>query len=309
MASSPELPAVAADNHQRIGWIGLGSMGLAMALNLQSHLSRVGAPSLRFYNRTEARGESIREIGGVQSTGVQDVIASVDICFISVSDERVVSSIINSVLEIPADQLRGKIVVDTSTIHPDTSSWAQRHLSGKGASFIAAPVFGASPVAMEGKLLFVVAGADEAVKAIEPFVDGVMARKTLYLGTDAAQASLLKTTGNFITGGMMELISEAHVFAEKSGIGNEALESLIEHQYGPLPFATSKRITGGHYIPARDERPWSDLQLAQKDMKLGVDYAEKVGTSLPIADVVIDHYGEARRYGEENKRALDSSSM
>ncbi|KAL2827824.1 3-hydroxyisobutyrate dehydrogenase [Aspergillus cavernicola] len=293
-----------------IGWIGLGSMGQAMALNLQTHLSRINAPPLHFYNRTEARGQSLQGICGVQSASIQDLIVAVDICFISVSDDKAATSVIGSILEGPqTDNLQRKIIVDTSTVHPDVSTWAQQELSGKGAKFIAAPVFGASPVAKEGRLLFVVAGPDEAVKVIEPFLVGVLARKILRLGEDAAKASLLKTAGNFITAGMMELVAEALVFAEKTEIGNDALQSLIEEQYGALLFTMSKRMTEGHYLPQRGERPWSDLQLALKDVGLGVDCAEKAGTSLPVAEVVLKHLGEASQYGEAAGRALDSSSM
>ncbi|PWY86644.1 6-phosphogluconate dehydrogenase C-terminal domain-like protein [Aspergillus heteromorphus CBS 117.55] len=267
-------------------------MGLAMAMNLQTHLSQTGAPSLHFYNRTPARGQPLLSIGGTQSPSIRDLILDVDICCIAVSNGDAVTSIINSVLEVPGVDLRGKIIVDTSTISPDTSSWAQR------------------PIAKEGKLLFILAGHEEGVTTIEPFLVGVLARKTLYVGEDAGKASLLKTTGNFLTAGFMELIAEAHVLAEKTGLGNEALESLMEHQYGPLPFAMSKRLTGGGlYLPEKGERPWSDLQLAIKDVGLGVECAEKAGTNLPIADVVLKHLEEARQYGEMNDRALDSSSM
>ncbi|PYI00021.1 3-hydroxyisobutyrate dehydrogenase [Aspergillus ellipticus CBS 707.79] len=301
--STPDAPI------PKLGWIGLGSMGQAMALNLQTHLSHTNSPPLHIYNRTAARGQPLLAIGAISSSSIQALLQAVDICFIAVSDSNAVTSIINTILEVPAADLHQKIIVDTSTIAPGTSAWAQGCLRERGASFVAAPVFGASPIAKEGKLLVILAGADKAVKAVEPFLVGVLARKTLYLGEDAAKASLLKTTGNFLTAGFMELIAEAHVFAEKTGLGSDALESLVEHQYGPLPFAMSKRLTGGFYLPKRDERPWSDLNLAVKDVGLGVECAEKVGTRLPVADLVLSHLEEARRYGEVNGRALDSSSM
>ncbi|GAB1197198.1 hypothetical protein APSETT444_006489 [Aspergillus pseudonomiae] len=294
MDSQVKPPTSTPTTHPRLGWIGLGSMGLAMALNLHSHLSHVGAPPLCFYNRTEARGQPILDKGGVQSASIADLIAQVDICFIAVSDGTVVTSIVNSIIEASTpEQLHGKIIVDTSTIHPDVSSWAQRTLAEKGASFVAAPVFGASPVAREGRLLIVTAGADEAVRAIEPFLD-------LADGMDGR---------NFLTAGMMELVAEAQVFAEKTGIGSEALESLIEEQYGALPLAMSRRMTEGFYLPKQGERPWSDLQLAVKDVGLGVSCAENAGTRLPVADVVLRHYDEASQYARTNERALDSSSM
>ncbi|KAL2839604.1 3-hydroxyisobutyrate dehydrogenase [Aspergillus pseudoustus] len=310
--SSPE-PATAV-NQPKIGWIGLGSMGLAMALNLQKHLTSNTAPPLRIYNRTASRAQSLVENGSVQRPSIPDLIADVDICFTSVSDDNAAKSIIGALLGNVSDaqqatNLQGKIIVDTSTVHPDISSWAQRELATRGARFIAAPVFGASPVALEGRLLFVVAGSDEAVRAIEPFLTGVMARKVLRVGQDAAKAAMLKTAGNFLTAGLMELVAESLVFAEKTGIGNEALQALIEEQYGALPFAMSKRMTEGHYLPKSGDRPWSDLGLALKDVGLGVDCAEKAGTRLPSAELVRKNLAEARRYGEQNDRALDSSSM
>ncbi|RAK98148.1 NAD(P)-dependent oxidoreductase [Aspergillus ibericus CBS 121593] len=302
------MDPTASANHPRLGWIGLGSMGQAMAVNLQTHLSRTNAPSLHFYNRTEARGLPLREIGGTQSPNIQSLIAKVDICFLAVTDDNAVKSIINSMIENP-DHIRDKIIVDTTTVHPDTSIWAEQSLQGVGASYIASPVFGASPVAKEGKLLFVIAGPDDAIQSIEPFVVGIMGRKILRMGRDVTRASLLKSTGNFITAGMMELIAEAHVLAEKSGLGNDVLESLIDEQYGALPFAMSKRITGGYYLPERGQRPWSDLNLAIKDVSLGVSCAEGVGARLPVAEVVLEHLCEARGYAEGNGRALDSSAM
>ncbi|KAL3465964.1 3-hydroxyisobutyrate dehydrogenase [Aspergillus heterothallicus] len=309
--SSPQ--PITESKHPKLGWIGLGSMGLAMASNLQRHLSSTNGPPLRIYNRTASRGQSLVEIGSIQSPSIPELVADVDICFISVSDDSAAKAIFGFIfggeVDTQRSNLHGKIIVDTSTVHPDISSWAQRELAARGASFIAAPVFGASPVALEGRLLFVVAGSDQPIRAIEPFLVGVIARKVLRVGEDASKATLLKTAGNFLTAGFMELVAESLVFAEKTGIGNEPLQALIEEQYGALPFAMSKRMTEGHYLPKRGDRPWSDLQLALKDVGLGVNCAEKAGASLPVAELVLKNLGEARKYGEDNERALDSSSM
>ncbi|GKZ38489.1 hypothetical protein AbraIFM66950_010738 [Aspergillus brasiliensis] len=295
--------------HPRFGWIGLGSMGQAMALNLQTHLSHITAPSLQFYNRTGSRGQPVQDIGGVQHSSIPDLIANIDICFIAVSDDSAVRSIIDTIVTVDPEQLRQKLIVDTTTVHPDTSAWAQGRLEEYGASYLASPVLGATPVAQEGKLLFAVAGPDEAVQRVEPYIVGVMGRKVMRLGRDVTRATLLKCTGNFLIGGMMELVAEAQVLAEKSGLGSDVLEGLLEEQYGPLLTSMSKRMTGGHYLPARGQRPWADVNLAIKDVSLGVSCAEAAGTDLPVARVVLDHLRAARGYSEETGRALDSSAM
>lgn len=112
---------------------------------------------------------------------------------------------------------------------------------------------------------------------------------------------------------MMEMISEAHVFAEKTGLGTEVMEALFKENYGELAYTMSKRITSGAYCPARGTQPWSDLNLAIKDVSHGITCAEKAGTRLEIGEVALEHLTAAKKWaGVEGKgkgRALDSSSM
>lgn len=107
----------------------------------------------------------------------------------------------------------------------------------------------------------------------------------------------------------MEIIAEAHVLAEKSGLGSGNLEALIEQQYGPLPFSMSQRLTTGAYMPARGDRPWSDLNLAIKDVGHGIALAEQSGTKLEVAEVAIKHLKDAKKFSDSEQRPLDSSSM
>jgi len=96
---------------------------------------------------------------------------------------------------VGGDALRGKIFVDTSTIHPDTSEWARSHLKEYGAAFIAAPVFGASAVAAAGKLIFAVSGPATAVETIRPLIMNIMGRSIINMGEDVRKSSLLKISG------------------------------------------------------------------------------------------------------------------
>jgi 3-hydroxyisobutyrate dehydrogenase-like beta-hydroxyacid dehydrogenase len=108
---------------------------------------------------------------------------------------------------------------------------------------------------------------------------------------------------------MMEIVAEAHVFAEKTGLGSQAMEALLEQQYGPLALSMSKRLTTGAYMPAKDERPWSDLTLALKDVGHGISCANEAGTRLWVAEIALKNLKEADRVAKEQERSLDSSSM
>lgn len=98
-------------------------------------------------------------------------------------------------IALSSGDLAGKIFVDTSTVHPDTSKTASTALAKAGAHFIASPVFGASPMATAGKLIFAMAGPATALATVKPLVLNVMGRSIIELGEDVTKSSLLKITG------------------------------------------------------------------------------------------------------------------
>lgn len=168
-------------------------MGIGMATNLQKHLVQSSSTNLTYHNRTLSRGEPLRQLGASAASSIADLAANADIIFLSLSDDAALNQILSSLCA--CENLSGKIVVDTSTVHPDTTAAAGHRLTELGAKFVAAPVFGASPVAASGQLLFILAGDADAIQAISPFIVGVMGRDSIHLGDDAAKASLLKTAG------------------------------------------------------------------------------------------------------------------
>ncbi|OSS49964.1 hypothetical protein B5807_06158 [Epicoccum nigrum] len=291
-----------------VGWIGLGSMGLAMAVNIQKHLVATGAPNLHYWNRTISKGQELAELGGIACENVADVPRSCAITFISVSDDQTLQSIVNEISTL-GPLLEDKILVDTTTVHPSTTTSISTHLTSLGAVYIAAPVFGSTPVARAGQLLVAVAGDDEAIITISPLLQGVIARGVLRAGPDPAQALLLKTTSNMLTAGLTYLISEAHVLAEKTGLPSTVLESLIEQNLGSYAHGVSKRLTGGAYLPAAGVAPQSSLALGIKDVQHGVELASGVGMGLDVAGKYVGAAREAREWGEQRGRGLDSSAV
>lgn len=91
--------------------------------------------------------------------------------------------------------LAGKAIIDTTTIHPNTTKALAGKLRGRGAEFAAMPVFGATPTAEKGELLAAFAGAAAVYEKASPFLKGVVAREVLVVGEEPEKASLLKTTG------------------------------------------------------------------------------------------------------------------
>ncbi|KAI3396690.1 hypothetical protein diail_11798 [Diaporthe ilicicola] len=141
-----------------------------------------------------SRGRTLEDLRGVPCENIAGLVSQSDVIFLSLSDDAALASTLDAIIGAEAD-LSGKVIADTSTVHPRSSEAAQARLRERGASFVAAPVFGASPVAAQGKLLFILAGPDHAVQAVSPFLAGVMGRGVIRLGEDVKESSLLKTAG------------------------------------------------------------------------------------------------------------------
>lgn len=224
-----------------------------------------------------------------------------------VSDDEALTSTIQSILS--SCSIENKIIVDTTTVHPSTTSTINKQLTTAGASFIAAPVFGAAPVAKAGKLLVAIAGPPSAITTITPFLKGVIARNVIEVGPDPSKALLLKTTSNFIGAGLMYLLSEAHTLAEKAELSASVLESLVEENFGAYMHGISKRLTSGVYYPAQGQAPNSGLELGMKDVGHGLSIADGVGVQLKVGELSMGAMEEAKKFGDDKGRKLDSSSV
>lgn len=109
-------------------------------------------------------------------------------------------------------------------------------------------------------------------------------------------------------------IAEAHVFASKTGLPASTLERLLELNLGAYAHLTSQRMTSGVYCPGPGQAPWSDLDLALKDVGHGVDTAEKRGVVLHAGQATMEALKGAKGWAQRNggdggRRRLDSSSL
>ncbi|CAG9996396.1 unnamed protein product [Clonostachys byssicola] len=308
---------------ETIGWYGLGSMGIKMALNLQRHLSAQGMAPLRYSNRTLSKGEELQKIGAIPESEFQELVSRSSIIFTMVgarlvpkstreiahvrqiTDDQVLEKLVAEALQKDIN-MQGKIWIDTSTVHPETCYRCFTKLTERGSTFVASPVFGASPVAAEGKLIFAIAGTASAIKRLRPFIIDVVGRKMIEMGEDVRKSSLLKISGNIFVLGFQELIAEAQVFAEKSELGTAQMEEFIGSMFGPVLQSYSKRMTSGAYAPPLDVTPGFSAALATKDCKHALSMAQNNGTRLKTLEAALGHLTAAREYAGES---LDSSSM
>lgn len=204
---------------------------------------------LILFNRTRQRADDLSKKLGSDKTKVVSTIAEAvkasDIIFTCVGDDKAIQETIEAAL---LEDVKGKLFVECSTVHPDTTNGLAKSVTQKGARFVACPVFGAPAMADSGNLVCVLAGPSADVKEVKPYCKGVMGRAEIdFSDQECGKATLMKIIGNTFVLQMVECLSEGHVLAEKTGLGAENLQNFVETMF-PGPYAAySTRMRTGDY--------------------------------------------------------------
>ena len=192
---------------------------------------------LILFNRTQKRADDLSSQLGPGKTTVassmEEAVKASNIIFTCLGDDASITTAMSAMMK---QDVTSKLFVDCSTVHPNTTTALAEMINGKGAKFVASPVFGAPAMAAGGQLVFVLAGPQSDVDQVKPYTKGVMGRADIDFSDQApARASLLKIVGNTMILQMVESLSEGHTLAEKSGLGVENLHQFIENLF-PGPY-------------------------------------------------------------------------
>jgi len=227
---------------------------------------------------------------------VQDGVSKADIIFTCLSNDAAVESTIAEALKVP---LKGKVIVDCSTIHPDTTEKLAKLVVDAGGEFVAAPVFGAQAMAESGQLIGVLAGPTASVEKVRPYFRGVMARAEILMSDEPCRnATTLKVIGNTFVLNMVEQLSEGHVLAEKTGLGTKHLHTFVENMFGGPVAAYSQRMVSGDYF--RRFPPAFGVDLALKDAGHAKSLAKAVGVTLHNVETGVEHLKVVKELRGEN---------
>ncbi|KAE8350896.1 hypothetical protein BDV28DRAFT_29400 [Aspergillus coremiiformis] len=281
---------------ERIAWLGLGNIGRGMSRNI-AQKGPQSSPVI-LYNRTTSKAsvfaESIDSNKATVAATISEAVQQATIAFICVGDDQALDQIINTMVSDSSLDLTSKIIVDCSTVHPNTSRRIHATLLERGATFIACPVFGAPNMADAGQMIVIPAGKQEAIDRLQPFFDGVTAKATLPLpGDDVGRASQLKILGNTFILNTVETVAEGLVLAEKCGLGADNYQKWI-HTWLPGPFAkyTDRMCEGDYY--KRDE-PLFAVDLARKDLGHASSIAQEAGVRMRSVEVTDAYLQEVKK--------------
>ena len=271
----------------RVGFIGLGNMGLPMAHNLLK-----AGHALVVFNRTKGRADSLLAQGAVWAPSPRAAAEQTEIVISVLADDAALQAVALGEQGVLAGLGKNGVHVDMSTVSPDTTkSLAQRYLE-RGGHFLAAPVFGRPEAAAAAKLWICPAGPAEVIERCRPLFDA-MGQGVIIVGTEPHLANVLKLVGNFFVISAIETLSEAFTLAEKAGLRVETVLDVIKALLPvPLFLGYGTRMAHNEFTP-----PGFGLQLGLKDVSLMRKLADQVNAPLPLADVAHGHLRAALAKG------------
>jgi 3-hydroxyisobutyrate dehydrogenase-like beta-hydroxyacid dehydrogenase len=292
-AGNPGLQGFASPHHvwsflMQIGFIGLGSMGAAIARNLLA-----SGHDVCVFNRSPARTEPLRDAGAAVAASPAQAARSADVVFTMVADDAAIASVTFGDAGIVTGLRPGALHVSMSTIGVATAQdlAARHHAAGLG--FVSAPVFGRPDSAARRELFIMAAGADPHLNVALPLL-AELGQSVGIVGTEPWQANLVKLIGNFMLTVVVETLGEACAVAGKAGVDPlRVVELLTSSIFNAPPY----RNYGPSVAAQRFQPAGFALPLAQKDNRLMLEAAEALGIALPLASLVHDRFLAARSRG------------
>jgi 3-hydroxyisobutyrate dehydrogenase-like beta-hydroxyacid dehydrogenase len=275
-------------------------MGTAMAANLASAGRRVIA-----YVRRPAQQGKLAALGLMPTTNIADLF-DCEIVISMLPDDTAVREIVFGREAVGLDGLAlglrpGAIHLSMSTISTAAASELASEHALNGQGYVAAPVFGNPDAAKALQLYIVAAGAPADVERCRPLFDN-LGQQTFVVGSDPAEANLIKLLGNMMTATALEMLGEIVAVFRKRGLDAAPfLNILTSTMFGGRAHKIySAKILAERYAPG------FRLPLALKDVRLALAEADSVGVPMPSVEVVRDRMttGIARGYGDLDWTAL-----
>jgi 3-hydroxyisobutyrate dehydrogenase-like beta-hydroxyacid dehydrogenase len=264
----------------KVGFIGLGNMGSAMA----SSLLKAGH-EVTVYNRTAAKAQPLLDQGANSATRIADACHG-DVVITMLADDAAVESTVFGDGGVLQSLRKGAIHISSSTISVALSERLTDAHTKSGQRFASAPVFGRPEAAAAAKLFVAAAGPPDTLDACTSIFDAI-AQKAFRFGDKPSLANLVKLSGNFLIASVIESLSEAMALVGKAG--------LDQRQY--LDFLTSTlfnapvyKTYGGLIVDKKFTPPGFVAALGLKDVRLTLAAGESLRVPLPLASLIRDRF-------------------
>lgn len=253
----------------KLGFIGLGIMGTPMALNLAKaghalHVTTIGPVA-----------EELLKLGAVNVETARQVTEKSDIVFIMVPDTPHVEAVLFGENGCASASLKGKTLVDMSSISPIETKRFARQINEQGGDYLDAPVSGGEIGAREGTLSIMVGGEPAVFERVKPLFD-IMGKNITLVGSNG-DGQTCKVANQIIVALNIEAVSEALIFASKAGADPVRVRQALMGG-----FASSRILeVHGERMIKRTFNPGFKIALHQKDLNLALQSAKALSINLP----------------------------
>jgi 3-hydroxyisobutyrate dehydrogenase-like beta-hydroxyacid dehydrogenase len=274
----------------KVGFIGLGRMGSAIAANLLK-----AGHELTVFNRSAGKADALVGLGALKAARIADACRGEVVISMLADDKALIDTVWGDDLLL-ATLPKGAIHVSMSTISVALSKRLTEAHAIAGQRFVAAPVFGRPEAAAAASLFIVPAGDAAAIATCQPLFDAT-GQKTIPMGSEPSAATLIKLSGNFLIAALIEALGEAIALVGKAGIDRQAYVDLLTSTMFPAP---SYKIYGGLIAQGKFEPAAFAAPLGYKDVRLTMAAAESLRVPMPIVSLLNDRFLRLLAQGGEH---------
>ncbi len=264
----------------KLGFVGLGHMGTAMAANLLA-----AGHTLLAHNRTLAKAEPHVKNGATLAKTPAEA-AGGEAVITMLADDAAVEAVVFGPDGILDALPPGAIHVSMSTISVALSERLAKAHAERGQHYVAAPVFGRPDAAAARKLFIAAAGPGDVVARLQPVFD-TLGQRTFVVSDRAPNANVVKLSGNFLIMAVIEALGEAFALIDKAGIDREEyLDLLVSTLFGAPVYKTY----GGLIAKEGYEPAGFKARLGYKDVRLAREAAQSLDVKMPLADLIAQRF-------------------
>lgn len=273
---------------QKLGFIGIGYMGLPVA----RHLCQAGF-SLAAYDRKRSQAEKLVRYGATVAEDIAEVASGCDVLLSCLSGDEAVLSVYLEPEGALAHLRPGSLAIEMSTVSPTTARRLAKLGSDRGIPVLDVTISGSTPVAEAGALVLF-GGGDQACFEAAGSIFRAIARKYFYLGPSGSGATM-KLIANALLGIGMQAIAEAVALGEKAGLERNQLLNVLSQTtvVAPAHIGKLQRAMGGEYSPQ------FPLRLMNKDFGLILELAAAVSARVPATEAAFQINAKQMEEGGE----------
>ncbi len=280
----------------KLGFIGLGNMGLPMSINLL----RAGYEVYGFDTNAKAMEQFIAEGGNGLATS-QAVVKQSEVIMTSLPTPQVVEHVYTSEDGILQHAKQGSLLIDFSTVNPELNDSLHKKAQSLGLRYLGAPVSGGVIGAINATLTIMIGGEEKDYQSGVGIFE-IVGKNIFHLGTSPSVGTRIKLLNNLMIGFYTQAVAETIVLGESMGVAADTLYEVLSNSYGQSRIYERNYL---EYMKNENYEPGFSTNLLLKDLRLAKNMADEAGVPLLIGEQLVNLYNDisAEGFGENDMSA------